>query len=113
MGLPKKIIHPYLPPSVCPTCNLLVQQPCLACQLKAMGCKARLSDRPIRPRPVPEDYGDAPSPEDVLIRSQEVQRDWDKETERSRRTGTSIEQPYELPGVDTAALGGRKRPGKT
>ena len=46
-----------------------------------------------------------PTQEEIARRCLEVQATWDEATERSRRTGTAAEQPYEIPTVHVSEPG--------
>jgi hypothetical protein len=52
-----------------------------------------------------QDPGNAPTPAEIAERCAEIQGGWSAAAERHRRTGSSVEKPFSLPSVSTAALG--------
>ena len=64
---------------------------------------ARTNDAP--------DY--TPTPEELIARRNALRDRWDAGTERHRRTGSSIEEPYKLPSVSMEAFPeGWREPGE-
>lgn len=45
-----------------------------------------------------------PGPDEIAYRCRNIQRQWSASEERSRRTGTAVEQPYKVPAITEGAL---------